>query len=147
MNRDGLSSVQIKKAHSPYYYDGNTAWMTAIIDTQGFDWLYFAIAAGTLVDSNATFAVLMQESDDSGFATPNDVADADMVSQTRGTAPETAASFQFDDDDEVRSIGYIGSKRYVRLYITPAGNTGYANVSVTAHLGRAAHEPITHGAS
>jgi hypothetical protein len=141
--RDSLTRVQIKRAHSPYYYSANTAWMSEIIDVQGYDSLYFAIAVGDVADSDATFTTLMQESDSSTFATANDVADADMVSQTDGTAPETAASFQFDDDNEVRSIGYIGSKRYVRLYITGANNTGVAIVSVTAHLSRAAHEPIT----
>jgi hypothetical protein len=141
--RDSLTRVQIKRAHSPYYYSTNTAWMSEIIDLQGYDSMYFAIATGDIADADATFTVLMQESDSSTFATANDVADADMVSQTDGTAPETAASFQFDDDNEVRSIGYIGSKRYVRLYITGANNTGVAIVSVTAHLSHAAHEPIT----
>jgi hypothetical protein len=141
--RDSLSRVQIKRAHSPYYYSANTAWQTEIIDLQGYDAIYFAIAIGDVADADTTAAVLMQESDSSTFATANDVADADMVSQTHGTAPEAAAGFQFDDDNEVRSIGYIGSKRYVRLYITPASNTGVAIASVTAHLSLAAHEPIT----
>lgn len=141
--RDSLSRVQIKRAHSPYYYSADTAWMSQIIDLQGYDSCYFAIAIGDLVDANATFAVLMQESDNSDFSSASDVADADLVSQTRGTAAETAAGFQFDDDNEVRSIGYIGNKRYIRLYVTPSGNTGVAIVSVTAHLAHAAHEPIT----
>jgi hypothetical protein len=145
--RDGLTSKQIKRAHSPYYYSANTAWQSEIIDVQGYDALTFVIATGDIADADATFTTLMQESDSSTFATANDVADADMVSQTRGTAPETAASFQFDDDNEVRAIGYIGSKRYVRLYITGANNTGVAIVSVVALLEKAAHEPVTHGAS
>jgi len=139
--------VQIKRAHSPYYYSADNVWISEIIDLQGYDSCYFAMATGDLADANATFAALLQESDNSNFSSANDVADADMVSQTRGTAPETAASFQFDDDNEVRSIGYIGNKRYVRLYVTASGNTGVALLSVTAHLGLAAHEPITHGAS
>ena len=38
------------------------------------------------------------------------------------------------DDDEVRKIGYIGDKRYVRLTITPAANTGNADLSAIAVL-------------
>lgn len=144
MNRDSLSSVQVKRAHSPYYYSGNTAFQSEIIDTQGYDSLYFAIATGDLLDSDATFTVLMQESDNSNFSSASDVDDADMVSHTRGTAPETAAAFTYADDNEVRTIGYIGSKRYVRLYVTPANNTGVALVSITAHLGRASQVPVTH---
>ena len=147
--RDGLSKIQVKRAHSPYYYGANTAWMSEIIDVQGYDSLTFLMAIGTVVDADATFVVLMQESDSPTFATANDVADSDMVSQTRGTQAETAAAFQFDDDDEVRAIGYIGTKRYVRLYVTPANNTGYANVGIMAILDRPnpANAPITHGAS
>lgn len=145
--RDSVSNTVVKRAHSPYYYSADTAFASQIIDLQGYDSCYFAIATGELADANATFTVLMQESDNSNFSSASDVADADLVSQTYGTAPETAASFQYDDDDEVRKIGYIGSKRYVRLYITPANNTGTAVVSVTAHLTRAARQPVTQSAS
>lgn len=130
--RDGLSRKKITLAHRPYYYSADTAWQTAIIDTAGYDTLTFIIGIGELADSNATFTTLVQESDKSDFSSANDVADADLVSMTRGTAAETAASFQFDDDGEYRAIGYIGNKRYVRLYITPSGNTGTANVAVIA---------------
>lgn len=146
MNRDSMSNVTVKRAHSPYYYSANTAFQCQEIDTQGYDSLYFAIATGDLADSDATFTVLMQESDTSGSGF-TDVADADMISQTYGTAPETAAAFDYGDDNEVRKIGYRGSKRYVRLYITPANNTGTALVSVTAHLSKASQRPAAQGAS
>lgn len=145
-NRDIISQLQFKRGHSPYYYNGDNVWISQIIDTQGYDGAAFVILTGDLVDANATFAVLMQESDNSDFSSASDVVDADMVSQTPGTAPETAAAFQFDDDNEVRSIGYIGNKRYIRLYITASGNTGYANIAVLGLLGNASR-PITHGAS
>lgn len=143
--RDSLSNVQIKQGYGAYYYQGNGVWVTPGIDLQGYESLYFTISLGGMLDADATFVVLMQESDDD--TTYADVADADMVSQTPGTAPETAASFQFDDDGKVKSIGYIGIKRYAKLYITPASNTGVANLSITGHLGRAAHRPITKASS
>lgn len=144
--RDAASNVQVKRAHSPYYYSADTAFQCQEIDLRGYDSCYFTIATGDLADANATFAVLLQESDTAGSGF-TDVADADMVSQTYGTAAETAAGFQYDDDNEVRKIGYLGSKRYVRLYITPSGNTGVALVSVTAHLGLANQRPVTQAAS
>ena len=52
--------------------------------------------------------------------------DAELV----GT--EAEAGFAFGDDDEVRKIGYKGTKRYVRLTITPSGNTGDVYVSAVA---------------
>lgn len=130
--RDGLSRKKITQAHRPYYYSTNSAWQTAIIDTAGYDTLTFVISIGELADSDATFTTLVQESDKADFSSANDVADGDLVSMTRGTAAETAASFQFDDDGEYRAIGYQGNKRYVRLYITPSNNTGTANLSVLA---------------
>ena len=67
--------------------------------------------------------VLVEDGNDSGLSDAAAVADADLISQ--GTAaPEIDAAFQFDDDDEVRLIGYLGIKRYVRLTITQAANTG-----------------------
>ena len=143
--RDSISNVQVKTGYGAYYYQGNTAWQTASIDVQGFDSLKFLIAIGAILDADAVFTVLMQESDDA--TTFTDVADADMVSQTPGTAPETAAGFQFDDDGEVRKIGYIGSKRYAKLYVTGATNTGVANIAIIAELGHPAQTPITQAAS
>jgi hypothetical protein len=67
---------------------------------------------------------LLEEGDAANLSDAAAVADADMVSQANGTAPETAAAFTFADDGETRAIGYIGSKRYIRLTLTPANNTG-----------------------
>lgn len=150
--RDSISKTQVKRAISPRYVTDNTALVSQIIDVQGFNSLAFLLALGTIGDANATFAVLMEEGDDSGLSDAAAVDDADMVSQTYGTAPEAAAGFQFDDDDEVRKIGYIGNKRYVRLTVTPTNNSVGspligAYVTALALLGHAAHEPITQGAS
>ena len=145
--RDGLSSIQVKTGYGAYYYQGNTAWQTAAIDIQGYDSLTFIVAVGAVLDADTVVTTLMQESDDG--TTFTDVADADMVTQTDGTAPETAAGFQFDDDGEVRKIGYIGSKRYAKLYLTPANNTGTAAAAIIAVLGHPApaNSPITQAAS
>jgi hypothetical protein len=145
--RDGLSSIQVKTGYGAYYYQGNTAWQTAAIDTVGYDSLTFLVAVGAVLDADTVVTILMQESDDG--TTYTDVADADMVTQTDGTAPETAAGFQFDDDGEVRKIGYIGSKRYAKLYATSATNTGVTNLAIVAVQGHPgpANSPITQGAS
>ena len=63
------------------------------------------------------------------------LSDAAAVPDEFLLGTEAGASFQFDDDNEVRKIGYIGPKRYVRLTITPAANTGNADISAVAVLG------------
>ena len=55
-----------------------------------------------------------------------ELADNDAVADEYLLGTETAAGFQFDDDNETRKIGYIGPKRYCRVTVTPANNTGDA---------------------
>jgi hypothetical protein len=146
--RDALSKVQVKKILAPgVAITDDTAKVSSIIDLQGFDSCNIHLSTGTDADANATFAVLLEEGDVSNLSDAAAVADGDMVSQTRGTAAETAAGYDFADDGEVRSLGYIGSKRYVRLTVTPTGNTGDFYLSGVAVLGHAAHLPITKAAS
>ena len=148
--RDLISNIQVKRAISPVSSADNTALVSQIIDRQGYDSLAFLIAIGSIGDADATFAVLVEHDDAAGFGTAAAVADADLVSQTNGTAPEAAAGFQFDDDNEVRKIGYLGSKRYVRLTITPTGNSGTpsaALIAALAVLGNPEHAPVTQAAA
>jgi len=109
----------------------NTAITSTIIDTQGYGSLTFALLIGTNTDANATFAVTMAESADSGMSGSNAVAAADLV----GTL--ALAGYQYDDDTESRKIGYIGNKRYVQLTITPTGNDSgnifIAGVAILGH--------------
>lgn len=103
----------------------NTAIVSSIIDTKGYDSLTWLIVTGTNTDANATFAVTMDEGDASDLTGSNAVAAADLV----GTY--ALAGFTFGDDTETRKIGYSGTKRYVRLTITPSGNDS-GNIFVAA---------------
>lgn len=145
--RDLANHIQVKRAISPTRVTDDTAQVSQIIDRQGYESLTFVLGIGTLADANATFAVLVEEGDDSGLSDAAAVADADLISQTVGTAPETAAGFQFDDDDEVRKIGYVGNKRYVRLTVTPSGNTGNADIAAVAILGHPMIGPVVQAAA
>ena len=118
-----------------------------IMAAQGYDALTYIINLGSIADPDATFATLLEESDASDMTGATTVADGDMVSQTPGTAPLTAASFAFDSDNQVRKLGYTGSKRYTRLTITPAANASAALMSAVAILSRARLEPVTQATS
>jgi hypothetical protein len=83
----------------------------------------------------AHFAVTIQEGDQANLSDAATVAAADL----NGTP--ALASFQFDDDNETRKIGYVGNKRYVRLTITPSNNTGNFFASAIAILGGAWQKP------
>ena len=127
-NNDLFNNINLKRGISPYdHATGDAAVSSEIIDMQGNSSLTFAIATGSLADADATFTVLVEDADEAAFNVTNAaVADADLL----GT--EALASFIFSDDNKVFKIGYKGMKRYVRLTITPANNTGAALLAVIA---------------
>ena len=102
---------------------------------RGFESLTYVIATGSIADADATFTVLLEEGDNAALSDAAAVADADLL----GT--EVLAAFQYDDDNETRKLGYIGSKRYTRLTITPVGNASAAVLSAVAILGNPAIAP------
>jgi hypothetical protein len=137
--RDLHNSIKAIQGFKPVTITNlNTATATAIIDRQGFESVEFLINIGDLTDANATFAVLVEEGDNSGLSDAAAVADADLL----GT--EALAGFTFADDNKVAKIGYRGNKRYTRLTVTPAGNdVGSATYACTAVLGKPMIGPQT----
>jgi hypothetical protein len=129
MNNDLHNNLHPRRAISPVSVADNTAQVSQIIDMQGYGSMEFYIVIGSIADADATFAVLVEESDVSDLSGGNAVADADLL----GT--ELLAGFAFSDDDKVRKIGYVGNKRYVRLTITPAGNASAAVLAAIAVMG------------
>lgn len=132
LSRDLINTLSYQRAISPVTQtNDSTAIVSQVIDMSTLHGLAFVIMTGTLSDANATFATLLEESDASDMSGSNEVADTDML--PLGTGQEAAASFDFGDDDSVLTIGYVGTKRYVRLTITPSGNdSGSAPIAVLA---------------
>lgn len=136
--RDLANNLAIRPVIAPAVNTdiGTTPLVGTVIDRLGFESLCYAIVTGTLSDADATYTVLLEESDasGSGFAA---VADSDLI----GT--EATAGFTFADDGETRKLGYIGDKRYTRLTITPAGaNSGNSPIAAVAILGNAVERPV-----
>jgi hypothetical protein len=117
MRRDLHNNIHVVRALSPVAAGtNNTAYVSEIVDTAGYDSVEFVLAIGANTDANATFAVLFEDGDNSALSDNAAVDDAYLL----GT--EAAASFQYDDDNETRKIGYVGKKRYCRVTVTPSGN-------------------------
>ena len=128
--KDLHNNIQVLSVIDPYdHATGDAATVGAIIDNQGGNYLEYIIQTGSLADADATFTVLLEEGDASNLSDNTAVVDADLL----GT--EAGASFIFSDDNKIAKIGYIGSKRYTRLTITPANNTGAALLSACAIKG------------
>lgn len=110
--------------------NADTAIVGEIIDRDGFESLTYVIATGTLTDADATFAVSMEHGDNSALSDTAAPAATDLI----GTP--ALAGFTFAEDKKCRKIGYVGSKRYTRITITPTGNgAGAAPVAAVAILG------------
>ena len=127
--KDLMNNLHFARVLSPVSVADTTAQVGQIIDKKGFESLTYLIATGSIADADATFTVLLEEGGAANLSDAAAVADADLL----GT--EALAAFQFDDDNEVRKLGYIGSKRYTRLTITPVGNASAALLSAVAVLG------------
>jgi len=127
--KDLANVIHPLRVISPVSVADTTAQVGQIIDKKGFESVTYVIATGSIADADATFTVLLEEGDNSALSDAAAVADADLL----GT--EALAAFQFDDDNETRKLGYIGSKRYTRLTITPVNNASAAVISAVAILG------------
>lgn len=134
--RDMMNSINPVRAISPAAaVTDTTAFVSQVIDVRGFDSLTFVVLTGSLADADATFTTLVEHSDAANMDGAEAVPDTQLV----GT--EVLAGFTFAHDDATRKIGYVGNKRYVRLTVTPAANTGNAFVAATAILGHPAQQP------
>ena len=117
--RDFTNRGDVKKAFEPKAaVAADTAQVSTICDLAGADGATLCLITGTNADADATFALTMDEGNVANLSDASAVAAADLIGTLSG------GSFNFNDDYEVRKIGYKGNKRYIRATITPSGNTG-----------------------
>ena len=107
----------------------NTTTSGATVDMQGYDACEFVVQSGTLTDGS--YAINVQHGDLANASDMADAATADLV----GAEPTFAAT----DDDKLKRVGYIGSKRYVRIQIVSTGTTTGGTLGAVAILGRERH--------
>ncbi len=100
------------------------------VDLAGYERALVVVESGTITDGTHTIEV--QESADNSTFTA--VADTDL----EGTEPAIAAA----NDDTVWTIGYVGTKRYVRVAVTVAGaTTGGVYGAQVVRLGPSRKQP------
>ena len=115
------NNIKYSRAITPQVQtNSDTAIVSAILDTAGYNNHELVIQLGTLTDADVTAVVLLEEGDDSGLSDNTAVADADMI----GT--EAEAGFAAADDLATLKLGYHGAKRYIRATVTPTGNNSGA---------------------
>lgn len=134
--KDLHNNLKFVRAISPVSVADNTAQVSQIIDLAGYESCEFAILTGSLGDAGAEFTATMHHGDQANLSDAAAVASTDLLGTLAG------ASFIQSDDDTTKKVGYVGSKRYVRLTITPTNNATASLLAVVAVLGHARNAPI-----
>ena len=129
---DTASSMAPAVALNTAAISSSTTTNGNIIDTQGYNGLTFLLNVGARTDG--TYTPLIEHSDDSGLSGSAAVDDADLVGTEAGAAISTA--------NTVKKIGYVGSKRYVRLSVVSTSVSSGATVGATAVRDRPAVGPV-----
>jgi len=117
MAQDLHNNIKCSLAEPPVaaLTNANTAFVSTILDTAGFGSHEYVGILGTNTDADVSFTVLVEEGDSSTLADNTAVADADLLGVE-------AMGLDFADDNTVFKIGYKGTKRYIRVTVTPANN-------------------------
>lgn len=138
--RDLHNNIDVIEALETIVVNNDTEGKGTAVDLKGYNSCVVAVAVGQSGDtlSGAVYhTVKLQHSDtptDGDFA---DVAAADIL------GPATASIAVIDDPTEdgvTVSAGYIGSKRYVRVFVDTTGtHTNGTPIGAVAILGRERH--------
>lgn len=140
MNRDLKSNIGQVLLLAPQTIN-DTDTNSSLLDRLGFESAVVTVLCGnfTGVDADSTFLAVLQESDTTVGTDFTDVATADM--QGAFTLIDATS-----EDVLIQTVGYIGSKRYVRVkldFTTGTGGISSAPVAVMGLLGSADYYPIT----
>ena len=131
---DLKNNIKVKKAFDAAI-STNTTTSGVIIDTLGYRSVMFTLLCHAFTDG--TYTPLIQEGDESNLSDAAAVEDTYLI----GTEADAA----IDANDEITTIGYAGTKRYVRLQVVSTGVTSGASLYGVANLGHPEHGPVTQG--
>lgn len=123
--RDFHNKTTVANAFSAATIATNTTTDGVTVDCQGYDAVELIARTGAWTDG--AYALSIKESDASGSGFAAAPASSILGGQSLGAA------------NAVAKIGYIGTKRYIRLSIASTGTTSGASLSGTALLERGRH--------
>lgn len=129
--KDIWNNLDMDKSIAPQFVNSNTTLTGTGVDLRGYEGALVVIQSGAIAGSASAnvYTPEVQESDssDTGFTA---VADANLLPTT---TPEASAAHNGGTDNTVTKIGYIGTKRYIRVVLnctafTTAGGYICANI-------------------
>lgn len=137
--KDLKNNVGGAVAVNPQALSGTGTLTGNIIDRKNYESVTFAIIADAISASSLAITPVLYEGDDSGLSDAAAVADADLL----GT--EAQAAIANTDDKPVKRLGYVGTKRYLRLDLVVDPNDGTDVVAALAILGHPELRPVDQG--
>ncbi len=133
---DLRSNILPKLAISPdTSVSNNDNTIGPVIDRHGYGSVTFVIVSGTLADNDVTLTPTVQ------VCAIDNCADAAAAAAETLIGTVAGATFAETDDNTVKSIGYKGTARYLRIIMTPANNTGAARFGAVCILGNKQYGP------
>jgi len=133
--RDLHNNIAVVQLMAPQTITGDT--YSSVLDLQDYESAEIVVNVGTCstVDTDSNYVTpILQESDSLTEADYSSVTASDILNSF--SAITTTAS-------QVQNVGYIGSKRYIRVFADETGSVGAVPISVTAILHNARHNPPT----
>ena len=128
-SRDNIASSQLVFLGT-LTLSGTTPAASAWVDTRGFDAAALVVKTNTVTAAgDSGFSFVMQEGDTSAASGATAVAAGEIL----GALSDLTVTSNDDDNIIKGAVGYLGSKRYVRLNATGTANTN-AGVDVYAKL-------------
>lgn len=148
-NRDLISNVKTVKQLAGTY--STTQTPSTGVDTRGFDSVLVQCAIGTMTNVGGspneswTFALQHSDTSNSDFA---NVSSDDVILDSGNNAGSISSGVfatidAASEDDAVYTVGYIGSKRYLRVVATAANTPGATAIAVLYALGNPALAPAS----
>jgi hypothetical protein len=135
LGADLVHSIAVRKSIANASVSNNDNTDGSIIDGRGYRSVTYVIVTGTLADSDVTLTPSIIAGDNDVLSDGAAVSGIDLVGTIAG------ATVAATDDNTAKVIAYGGTKRYTKLRITPANNTGAAPFSASAILGHPQYLP------
>ena len=134
--KDTTNVLNPLNAIAPQSTAVNTAIVSGIIDTQGFESAMFMLHYGALF-AGSSFAVTLEHGNDPALADTAAPAATDLI----GTLANAGGTQAGGLANSTRKLGYIGGKRYLRITVTPAANGATSFLSVAVVKGHPTAAP------
>lgn len=127
-----------------------SALNTGDIDTRGFDSVMFMVDFGDIDEMGASpvggakIDILVEHADDDGTGSAGIYSNV-AANDIDGLAPSNGIVASPTTDANEITFGYVGSKRFVKITLTPTGLTNGGPIGVWLVNGHAHLTPVTQG--